>query len=236
MLAKVWAPLNIRTKICCIASVEEARMAIGAGAWAVGLVSAMPSGQGPISDDLIASIARQVGNEVETFLLTCRQDAASIIEQHRHCQTSTLQLVDAVPASELKVLRSSLPRVRIVQVIHVHGEAAIGEALEIAPLVDMLLLDSGNPYLEVKELGGTGRTHDWNHSAEIVRRSNVPVFLAGGLDAENVNAAVKRVRPFGVDLCSGVRTARALDPLKLERFVAALAATNAPPGTGRLQG
>ena len=83
-------------KICCMASREEVRLAISAGASAVGLVSAMPSGPGPIADSLIADIAAGVPPPIATFLLTCRQDADSIIEQHAICRTSTLQLVDSM--------------------------------------------------------------------------------------------------------------------------------------------
>ena len=197
-------------------------MAIDAGAWALGLVSAMPSGPGPISDELIASISTEVGQQAETFLLTCRQDAASIIEQFLACRTSTLQLVDAVPIPELKKIKTRLPDVRIVQVIHVSSESAIDQAIAVAPQVDMLLLDSGNPDLSIKELGGTGRTHNWHYSAEIVRQVPVPVFLAGGLNPHNVTQAIAQVRPYGVDLCSGIRTHGALDAGKLAQFVAAV--------------
>lgn len=208
-------------KICCIKSREEARLAIDAGATAVGLVSAMPSGPGPIDDALIADIAANVPPPIATFLLTCRQDADSIIEQHALCRTSTLQLVDSVAPAELEKLRGALPGIRLVQVIHVHGEESVDEARAVARLVDALLLDSGNQKLAVKELGGTGRVHDWRVSRRIRDAVDVPVYLAGGLNAGNVAEAVRAVRPHGVDICSGVRTAGDLDPAKLRAFVSA---------------
>ena len=211
-------------KICCIASREEARLAISAGASAVGLVSAMPSGPGPIADSLIADIAAVVPPPIATFLLTCRQDADSIIEQHAVCRTSTLQLVDSMAPAELERLRARLPGIRLVQVIHVGGEESIDEARMIAPFVDALLLDSGNQKLAVKELGGTGRVHDWRISRRIRDAVDVPLFLAGGLNAGNVAAAVAAVQPHGVDVCSGVRTDGKLDAAKLHAFVAALSA------------
>ena len=94
----------------------------------------------------------------------------------------------------------------LVQVIHVLDEASVREAVEVSQHVDAVLLDSGNPNLAVKELGGTGRAHDWQLSKAIREASNVPRFLAGGLNAGNVQRAVDMVHPFGVDLCSGVRT------------------------------
>jgi phosphoribosylanthranilate isomerase len=207
-----------------MASREEARLAISAGASAIGLVSAMPSGPGPIADSLIAEIAAVVPPPIATFLLTCRQDADSIIEQHAVCRTSTLQLVDSMAPAELEKLRARLPGIRLVQVIHVGGEESIDEARMIAPFVDALLLDSGNQKLAVKELGGTGRVHDWRISRRIRDAVAVPLFLAGGLNAGNVAAAVAAVQPHGVDVCSGVRTDGKLDAAKLSAFVAALSA------------
>jgi phosphoribosylanthranilate isomerase len=189
------------------------------------LVSAMPSGPGVIEEALIAEIAARVPPTIETFLLTARQDAASIVAQHRTCRTSTLQLVDHVPHGELQRLRAALPGIRLVQVIHVADEGSLEEAAAVAPLVDAVLLDSGNPTLAVKQLGGTGRVHDWALSARIRAAIGVPLFLAGGLRPENVAQAVATVQPFGLDICSGVRSDGRLDAGKLARFAAALAAT-----------
>jgi phosphoribosylanthranilate isomerase len=211
-----------RVKICCIAGVEEARLAVECGASAVGLVSEMPSGPGVISEELIAEIAARVPPPVATFLLTCRQDARSIVGQQRRCRVNTLQLCDRVPAEAYVELRAELPGVSLVQVVHVGGEESFEEALTAARHVDALLLDSGNQSLAVKELGGTGRTHDWRVSRRIVEASPVPVFLAGGLTPENVAEAVASVRPFGLDVCSGVRTGGRLDGEKLRRFFAQL--------------
>lgn len=223
-------------KVCCIASIEEARQAVAAGAEALGLVSSMPSGPGVIDDDRVAEIARAARDfdrPPRTFLLTPRVTASAIAAQHARARTTTLQLVDHVPPAELRALRAACPGVELVQVIHVVGEASVREAVAVAPLVDALLLDSGNPSLAVKELGGTGRTHDWQLSRAIVRAAAVPVFLAGGLREHNVAAAVGRVRPHGVDLCTGVRTEGRLDATKLAAFVAALRAASAQPGMTR---
>lgn len=209
-----------RVKICCIASVEEARAAVECGASAVGLVSEMPSGPGVISEELIAEIAARVPPPVATFLLTCRQDAPSIVEQQRRCRVNTIQLCDRVPREVYGELRAGLPGVSLVQVVHVRGEESVEEALMAAPHADALLLDSGNQALAVKELGGTGRTHDWRLSRRIRDSVSVPVFLAGGLRPENVAEAVETVRPFGLDVCSGVRTDGRLDAGKLKRFFA----------------
>jgi phosphoribosylanthranilate isomerase len=210
-------------KVCCISSLAEAQLAIACGASALGLVSEMPSGPGVISDALIAEIAAQVPPPVAPFLLTCRQEAGEIVAQHRVCRTSTIQLVDYVPLEQLKALRAGLPGIKLVQVIHVVDASSVEEAGASAPFVDALLLDSGNQKLPVKELGGTGRTHDWTLSRRIRETAGKPVFLAGGLNPGNVVDAVRTVQPFGLDLCSGVRSQGALDPAKLEGFFASLA-------------
>jgi phosphoribosylanthranilate isomerase len=210
-----------KVKICCISSIEEAAAAVQFGASALGLVSAMPSGPGPISEELIAEIIATVPPHIATFLLTSRQDADSIIEQQRRTKANTLQLVDSVSVDVYKTLRKELPCVSIVQVIHVIDGSSVDEAVSVSPHVDYILLDSGNPNLAVKELGGTGRRHDWSLSRRIVESVTVPVFLAGGLKEENVREAIETVRPYGLDLCSGVRTNDRLDEEKLRRFFAA---------------
>jgi len=213
-----------RVKICCISSVEEAWLAIRYGASAVGLVSEMASGPGVIPEDLIAEIAAIVPPGVSSFLLTSKQDAASIIAQQRRCGVNTIQLCDRLVSGSYQDLRRAMPGISIVQVIHVTGEESIEEALSVAPYVDGILLDSGDPFSPVKELGGTGRTHDWSISKRIRELLDIPVFLAGGLNPDNVAEAIRRVGPFGVDVCSGVRTNGRLDEVKLSRFFSRIAA------------
>ena len=194
-------------------------MAIEVGASAVGLVSAMPSGPGPIPEDLIAEIAATVPPGVSSFLLTCLQDAESIIDQQRRLRVNTIQICDRLTKGSYQELREALPGVSLVQVVHVTGPEAVDEAIEVAPHVDAVLLDSGNQSLAIKELGGTGRTHDWSLSRKIREAIEVPLFLAGGLNPSNVAAAIREVQPFGIDVCSGLRTNGNLDRKKLETFV-----------------
>ncbi|HET7113032.1 MAG TPA: phosphoribosylanthranilate isomerase [Pyrinomonadaceae bacterium] len=207
-----------RVKICCIASVAEAWMAIEHGASAIGLVSEMPSGPGPIPESLIAEIAATIPPGIGSFLLTCHQEAAAIIAQQRRLRVNTIQLCDRLTAGSHRELREALPGVSLVQVVHVTGPEAVEEAIAVAPHVDAVLLDSGNQSLTVKELGGTGRTHDWSLSRKIREAIEVPLFLAGGLKPQNVAAAIQEVQPFGIDVCSGLRTDGALDRHKLAEF------------------
>ncbi len=207
-----------RVKVCCIQSVDEAWTAINAGAAALGLVSAMPSGPGPISEQKIAEIAARVPPGVTSILLTALTDPSAIAAQHQRTQTHVIQLVDALPEGAHARLRRLLPGVGLMQVIHVRGPSSVAEALAVAPHVDAILLDSGNP--AAGELGGTGRTHDWRLSRRIVQTCGRPVYLAGGLNSENVAEAVAAVEPFGLALCSGVRVNGALEPTRLAAFMA----------------
>jgi phosphoribosylanthranilate isomerase len=193
-------------------------LAIRYGASVLGLVSEMPSGPGVINENLIADISSKVPPPVATFLLTSKQTAEEIIAQHLKTKTNTLQLVDHLPHNELKKLREQLPGIKLVQVIHVLNENSIDEALSVQKFVDALLLDSGNPKLKVKELGGTGRTHNWEISRKIREEVKLPVFLAGGLNPGNVLEAIQAVQPYGLDICSGVRTKNHLDEEKLKLF------------------
>ena len=212
----------MKVKICCIGSVEEARLAIQYGASALGLVGKMPSGPGPIGDDLIYEIAKTIPPPVASFLLTSETTVSQIIQHHQRTFTNTIQLVDELFERDYKALKEALPAIKIVQVIHVVDEKSVDEAIEISEWADALLLDSGNPKLAIKELGGTGRTHNWSLSREIVRQSKIPVFLAGGLKENNVREAIENVNPYGIDLCSSVRTNGHLDEAKLEKFFRAV--------------
>lgn len=207
-----------KVKICCISSETEARMAVQAGAAALGLVAKMPSGPGPISDELILQIAQKVPPPIATFMLTSETSSAEIIKHHKRTLTNTIQIVDELSAGTYEEIRAALPTIKLVQVIHVSDEQSIDYAISIAGKVDALLLDSGNPNAAIKELGGTGRTHNWKISRKIVEQSPVPVFLAGGLHHLNVIEAIEQVNPFGVDLCSSVRTDGKLDSMKLALF------------------
>ncbi len=207
-----------RIKICCINSLEEAKLAISLGASSIGLVGRMPSGPGPIDDDLIRQIAGSVPPPVATFMLTSETSVKEIIRHHQRTHTNTIQIVDALKEGTYLELKTLLPDVKIVQVIHVIDEGSVKEAIEISEQVDALLLDSGNPKLKIKELGGTGRVHNWKLSRQIRENSKCPVFLAGGLKPENVRQAIEEVEPFAVDVCSGVRTDGQLDKNKLEFF------------------
>lgn len=211
-----------RVKICCISNIGEAKLAIEYGASALGLVGHMPSGPGVIGDELIYQITKTVPPPISTFLLTSETKPQNIIQHYRRVNTTTIQIVDELEKRAYQLLRDELPNVKLVQVIHVIDENSVKESIEVSKYVDAILLDSGNPNLSVKELGGTGRTHNWELSREIRKAIPIPLFLAGGLNKDNVRQAIETVQPFGLDLCSGVRTEGELDQQKLKDFFDAI--------------
>jgi phosphoribosylanthranilate isomerase len=214
--------MRIRIKICCISSIEEARLVVEHGADALGLVGKMPSGPGPIDDELIAMIAKTIHPPIASFLLTSEQSSSAIIDHIKRTGVNTVQIVDELTTGTYHHIHDALPYARIVQVIHVTGQESIEQALAVQEHVDAILLDSGNPKAAIKTLGGTGNTHNWNISRELIKAVHVPVFLAGGLNAGNVREAIQTAQPFGVDVCSGVRTNSRLDVEKLKAFISAV--------------
>lgn len=199
-------------------------MAIKHGASALGLVGNMPSGPGIIDDELIREITTKVPPGVSSFLLTSETTVKGIIAHHQKVHTSTIQIVDTLTEGSYQEIRAALPGVKIVQVIHVIDENSVEEAVAVSTQVDAILLDSGNPFLAVKELGGTGKVHNWELSKRIRSAIDIPLFLAGGLNQDNVRGAIEYVQPYGLDLCSSVRTNGQLDEAKLAAFFAAVRA------------
>lgn len=208
-----------RVKVCCIQSFEEAALAIDYGASALGLVSAMPSGPGVIEESQIREIATSVPPGVATVLLTSSTEPDEIVNQQRRCRVNSIQLCDTQLKGAHARLRSELPGIAIIQVLHIADLRALEEAHRLAGEVDALLLDTGSPDADVKELGGTGRTHDWSVSRKIVDQVEIPVFLAGGLNPENVSRAIREVRPYGIDVCTGLRDEGRLDRGLLHGFM-----------------
>ncbi len=214
--------MTTRIKICCIQSIREAKQAIDAGADAIGLVASMPSGPGPIADKKIQEVARAVPGAM-SVLLSSRISFEALHEHVALCRPGALQLVDRVDPDTRSRLKETFPGLTVIQVVHVK-KGIFSEALdEAVPHSDMLLLDSGNPdAIENRELGGTGRVHDWSESARIIQHSPIPVWLAGGLTPGNVGRAIRMTQPYGVDICSGLRPTGALDSELLASFVNAV--------------
>lgn len=205
----------MKTKICCILDAAEARIAAHEGADWYGLVGPMPSGPGVLSLDEAKGIATSPRFSARPILLTSAETADLILAEANFVGVDAVQVVRHIPPEEAAGLKAS--DLYYVQVIHVAGPEALALIDVYAPYCDAFLLDSGQPSRDA--FGGTGQTHDWDVSAEFVRRADRPVYLAGGLNAGNVGRAIRTVRPHGVDICSGVRRDRKLEPALLSAFM-----------------
>lgn len=216
--------MRTRIKVCCITNPDDLRLAVAAGADALGLVGPMPSGTGIVDLATAWSLAALAPPTVASFLLTSATDPDGLVAEARAVGPSVLQIVDRVPAAAYARLRAALPALRLVQVVHVAGfEETLEEARAAAGSCDAVLLDSGSRDGPVARLGGTGRVHDWAVSRRVVEVLDKPVILAGGLRPENVADAIRAVRPFAVDVCTGLRAGGRLDAARLRAFVAAVA-------------
>ena len=210
----------MKIKICCTANAEEALLARAAGATAIGLVGEMPSGPGVIGVEAAATIVRALPSDIDTFFLTSKTRADDIETELVRCGANTVQVVQHIDPREHERLQATLPQVRRVQVVHVEDESALSLIERYGQVVDALLLDSGRTAGAKPQFGGTGSVHDWSISRQFVESTDLPVYLAGGLSSKNIFDAIAAVRPAGVDVCSGVRTDGALDPEKLQLFIA----------------
>ena len=202
-----------------MASAVEARLAVALGADAVGLVGHMPSGPGVIGVAAAAQIAKEMPCGTDTFLLTSAMRAKEIVKDLAVCPASAVQIVRHIDPGEYPELINAAPRVRRIQVVHIEDEGALDLLARYEPFVDAFLLDSGKTFGPEQQFGGTGATHNWTISRRFVEKTDIPVYLAGGLNSANVFEAITQVRPYGVDLCTGVRTDDQLDPAKLEAFM-----------------
>jgi phosphoribosylanthranilate isomerase len=209
----------VKVKVCCIASPDEAQIAVSYGVAAVGMVDETPTGEGRVPRETIAAIAASVPETVGTFVLTSATDAEKLADLYATTGVDTLQLWDPLPSEGYERLRSLSPGIFIAQSVHVMDDDALEVARRVARHVDALVLDSGHSEPPLRWRNPGGETHDWRISRRISDEIRLPVLLAGGLNAENVCQAVRVVRPYGVDVCSGVRNKGKLDRSLLVAFL-----------------
>lgn len=219
-----------RVKICCMADANEAAITAKAGADLIGLVGPMPSGAGIIDLETARAISHSAPAWTCPVLLTQSETVDAIVAEVMDTGVRVIQLVRHIDPEIHHKLAERLPWVRRIQVIHIETDKSLDHVAMYEDRVDAFLLDSGRP--SRAELGGTGRVHDWSLSAAFVRSTRVPVFLAGGLNAGNVAEALAKVRPFGIDVCTGVRTGDRLDPVKLDAFLSVIRASGSEPQPG----
>ncbi len=210
-------------KVCCIQNIAEALSCIERQVHMIGFVSAMPTGFRLLTDLQIKDIISQLPpSETLSVLLSSRTSAAGLVDHIRYTGAQALQIVDELSQDVLRQVREQLPELKIIQVIHVTSPKDIEKAQSIESLVDYILLDSGKQQGNPKALGGTGLTHDWSISAELVRSLSKPVMLAGGLKLQNIAEAIDTVGPAGIDICTGLRDPKYLLLKRLDEMISKL--------------
>lgn len=212
--------INRYIKICGIQTQDEALLCSNAGCTAVGFLLALTH---KAEDKTTPEVAREIINklpaEVEKVMVTHSPDACEIARIANFTGVSAVQLHGDMPEKEIGRVKALLPGLPLIKAIHIEDDrdTVLSYARQMSRLVDRLLLDSRT----VDRLGGTGKTHDWLISKEVVRQMAIPVILAGGLTPGNVSQAIEQVNPFGVDVNSGVENQNGYkDALKIKTFVA----------------
>ncbi len=207
----------LRVKICGNRTSDDLALAGHMGADAVGLiVSARHRTEDAIPPATAAALLRDVPIFVNSVLVTHLITAAEVIELHRTVPVSTIQLHDAIAVAEVEAIRRAIPHIPLIKAVGVTGEGAIDVARRFEPYVDALLLDTHAD----DRIGGTGVVHDWSISRRIVANMKKPVILAGGLHPGNLVQAIEEVRPYGVDVNTGVEFANGeKDPERMKQFI-----------------
>lgn len=216
-----WLP--VRVKICGITNLEDANFAVSFGADALGfIVGVRRKAEDAISPEEARRIILSLPPYISSVLVTDLMEAKRVIELCKEIGATTIQLQDEIPFDEIVLVRRGLPNIRLVKAVHVTGPQAVDKARGYEGRVDAILLDT----LNIKEdrIGGTGLTHDWRISRRIRERCSLPVILAGGLNPENIEEAIRIVHPYGVDVNSGVENPEGglhgrKDPVCVKAFI-----------------
>lgn len=194
----------VKVKICANRSIEDAKMSIEAGADIIGILV----GQEHTSNDFVdkykaKEIADYAKGKCDVSLVTHLTKANDIIELTKFIGNNTIQLHSDIDETEVEKIVNELPGVKLVRLIHVSTEGEICTDYKKMKYADFYLLDSFN--LKTNQVGGTGLTHDWNKSGELIKVLDKPTFLAGGLNPDNVVSAINKAKPYGVDVNSGCK-------------------------------
>jgi len=192
----------MRVKFCGTASLADMQSAIDAGCDAVGFIMGVTHQSSDfVTPAEAAKMIRHLPPFIEPVAVTHLQETNDLIRLVRDSRCTTLQIQDTVEPSGIDTIRDALPYLKVLKAVHVMDESAIPTAKRYEPYADALILDTRTR----EKIGGTGIPHDWNISATIVANSAIPVILAGGLTPENVASAIRKVRPYGVDVHTGIK-------------------------------
>jgi len=226
--------MRTRTKICGNRNPEDLDYAIACGADAVGFITDVPvKSPRKIDSETAKDLIKRVPVFVDSVIVIMPEDLDSAVALIRKTRPTVVQIHNDLPDAELAKLASTVDPVKLIKTIAIPDGAGpeiadrvISRIHKLTGIADAILLDTststtsrtGNTSTGARS-GGTGKVHDWRISAEIVRRSRLPIILAGGLTPDNVSDAIRKVCPYAVDTASGVETDKRRDCDKVKRFI-----------------
>ena len=191
----------MRVKICGIQTLDEAMAVIDAGADALGFHVELEHAKNPIGSATLNAIISRLPPFVSTVVVTTETDPKKLSRIARATGANTLQLHGDIEPDAVRAVKALMFYLKIYVAVHA-GSDAYEKAKSFGDSADAILLDS--PKSETGARGGSGKTHDWTASREIVDSLSLPVILAGGLNPENIADAIRAVQPYAVDVNSGV--------------------------------
>lgn len=209
----------VKVKICANRNIADARMSLESKADVIGILVGKQHNSVDFVDKYTAKeINDFVDGRCDVSLVTHLTNADEIIELTKFIGNNIIQLHSDIEEKEVEKIVNSLPNVKLVRLIHISQDGEIITDYKKMKYVDYYLLDSFN--LKTNQVGGTGLTHDWNKSNKLIKILNKPTFLAGGLNPENVEEAIKIAQPYGVDVNSGCKNEKGVkDAEKVKKFV-----------------
>ncbi len=209
----------MEVKICANKSIEDAKMCLEAGADIIGiLVGQEHTSNDFVNKDTAKEINNYVNGKCDVSLVTHLTNADEIIELTKYIGNNVIQLHSDIDESEVEKIVKTLPEIKLVRLIHISNDGKICTNYKNMKYANFYLLDSFN--LETNQVGGTGLTLNWNKSRKLIQILDKPTFLAGGLNPNNVEQAIKSAQPYGVDVNSGCKNDKGVkDKEKVKEFV-----------------
>ncbi|MFC1885739.1 phosphoribosylanthranilate isomerase [Thermodesulfobacteriota bacterium] len=205
-------------KICGVTNTDDARLVSRSGADYCGILVDVVISKRSLSLDQAKQIA--TASTIPVVMLMCDPKLETVITVDRTIRPFAIQLLCRESPEFIMDVKNNTS-CKIWKTIHLpalSGQASFQDYVDAN--VDALLVDSMDTGDGFERLGGTGKVGDWEAALQVVRKSAVPVFLAGGIGPHNVADALFEVRPFGIDLCSGVEAIKGRkDPIKLSALV-----------------
>lgn len=193
---------RVKVKICGITSPEDLTLAVDVGADALGFVVDVPESPRDLSIAQAKDLVTRVPVSVESVVVTVFRSIDRLEQICRELRPNAIQLHGA-PALSPKI-RRKLPRLRMIGAFSVNSDSQLVTTIHWVRGFDAVLVDT----FDAERIGGTGKTHDWNVSRQVREKiSPTPLILAGGLTSHNVKEATGIVKPYAVDVSSGVENA-----------------------------